>query len=84
MVLNECGLHISSPMEWKTECLQFLDFSTEVIIAEGNEYAFFDSGSIVQSSSCGKYGISLKFLGSILKIHKKFTFNFIMYLYFLI
>lgn len=36
----------------------------------------------VQSSSCGKYGISLNFLSSILRIYKSFTFDFIVYLYF--
>lgn len=49
------GLHISSPAEWKTECLDFLNFSTEVLIVEGNECVPLESGSIVHSSSYGKY-----------------------------
>lgn len=75
-IFHHCGMENRMP-----KCL---GFSTEVLITEGNEYVPFESGSVVQSSSCGKYGISLKFLGSILKIHENFTFDFIRCPYFLI
>lgn len=75
-------------MERETEGL---GFSTELRIAEGNEYVPLESGSVVQSSSYGKYRISLKFLDFILKIYEHFAFdsiifiniNLIFYLYFL-
>ena len=53
MVLNAWRLHISSPVEWK-QCLDALDFSIEVLIAEETEYVPLESGIVVQSSSCGK------------------------------
>lgn len=75
-------------MERETEGL---GFSTELHIVEGNEYVPFESGSVVQSSSYGKYRILLKFLDFILKIYEHFVFdstifinsNLIFYLYFL-